>query len=168
MVENSPDEVVYYGAARFIVLDNLTSGLKYTYHVRATNLVGDGPWSDQYTFLMVNVPSQPLNLRVLKFDDTYVSFAWDQPLMNGGQALSGFNIYRQDCTNSVGEFVLLTDTPASQFNYIDTSITGGRTYNYVLTSYNVLGGESIHSNNITVTPIREPSGMTAPTEVTHD
>jgi len=88
------DEVVYYGQARFIVLDNLKSGKKYTYHVKATNLVGDGPWSDQYTFLMVDRPSQPLNLRVLKFDDTYVSLAWDQPIKNGGQALSGFKVYR--------------------------------------------------------------------------
>jgi hypothetical protein len=63
-VENVPDEVVYYGAERNIVLDNLVSGNKYTYRVKATNLVGDGAWSDQYTFLMVETPSQPLNLRV--------------------------------------------------------------------------------------------------------
>jgi hypothetical protein len=40
------DEVVYYGQALYIVLDNLQSGKKYSYHVRATNLVGDGEWSD--------------------------------------------------------------------------------------------------------------------------
>lgn len=79
-----PDQVVYYGSARQIVLDNLQSGKKFTYHVRATNLVGDGDWSDYYTFLMVEKPSQPLNLRVLSFDDTLVSLAWDQPLKNGG------------------------------------------------------------------------------------
>jgi hypothetical protein len=60
-----PDEVVYYGSARMIVLDNLTPGKKYTYHVRSTNLVGDGPWSDQYTFLMVDRPSSPLEFQVI-------------------------------------------------------------------------------------------------------
>ena len=51
--ENLSDIVVYYGQNRYIVLDNLDAGKRYTYHVRATNLVGDGEWSDQYTFLMV-------------------------------------------------------------------------------------------------------------------
>jgi hypothetical protein len=57
---------------------------------------------------------------------------------------------------------------ASQFSFIDTSVIGGRTYKYVVTSYNVLGGESIYSNNVNVTPSTRPSGMAAPTEVTHD
>jgi hypothetical protein len=46
-------------------------------------------------------------------------------------------------------------------------VTGGREYVYVVTSYNVLGGESQHSNQVKLSPIKEPSGMTAPTEVTH-
>ena len=66
------------------MFDNLKPGKKYTFHARATNLVGEGVWSDQYTFLMVDTPSQPLNLRVTGFDDSYVSLAWDQPLQNGG------------------------------------------------------------------------------------
>jgi hypothetical protein len=75
--ENLEDEVVYYGASLSIVLDNLISGRTYTYYVRATNLVGDGAWSSQYTFLIVEKPSAPLDLRVVSFDDTMVSIAWD-------------------------------------------------------------------------------------------
>jgi hypothetical protein len=107
VVENTPDEVVYYGGALEIVLDNLKSGRKYTYRCKATNLVGDGPWSDQYTFIMVDKPSEPLNLRVILFDDTQVKIAWNQPLRNGGQALSGFRVYRQDCTDAISTFELL-------------------------------------------------------------
>ena len=82
--ENQPDEIVYYGAERSIVLDNLSSGRTYTYHARATNLVGDGEWSNQYTFLIVQKPSQPLDLTVVSFDDTIVSLSWKNPLINGG------------------------------------------------------------------------------------
>ena len=77
VVENVPDEVVYYGPERSTVLDNLVLGRTYTYRAKATNLVGDGACSDQYTFLMAEKPSPPLNLRVLSFDDTYVSIAWN-------------------------------------------------------------------------------------------
>jgi len=55
--DNQPDEIVYYGSERSVVLDNLTPGRTYTYHARATNLVDDGDWSDQYTFLIVDKPS---------------------------------------------------------------------------------------------------------------
>jgi hypothetical protein len=58
--------------------------------------------------------------------------------------------------------------PASQFNLVDTTITGGNVYNYALTSYNEKGGESIYSNLVKVQPIKEPLGMFAPEEVTHD
>jgi hypothetical protein len=57
---------------------------------------------------------------------------------------------------------------ANQFFYSDSSITGGECYRYTITSYNVLGGESDYSNLLSVIPIKEPSGMTAPEEVTHD
>jgi len=82
--ENQPDEILYYGAETSTVLDNLISGRTQTYHVRATNLVGDGPWSDQYTFLIVEKPSQPLDLTVVAFDDSVVSLSWKQPIKNGG------------------------------------------------------------------------------------
>jgi hypothetical protein len=51
---------------------------------------------------------------------------------------------------------------------VDLNFTGGNKYKYALTSYNLLGGESIRSNEVIVTPSKAPSGMAAPTEVTHD
>ena len=62
--------------------------------IKATNLVGDGPWSNLYLFLIVDKPSEPLNLVVNSYDNTYVTFSWEQPVYNGGQALLGFKIYR--------------------------------------------------------------------------
>ncbi len=45
---------------------------------------------------------------------------------------------------------------------------GGRNYTYVVTSSNILGGESEQSNDVNVIPAKAPSGMAAPNEVTHD
>lgn len=75
------------------MVTGLTSGQEYTFKVKATNMVGDGPWSDLYQFLIVDKPSEPLNLQLISYDNTYVSFSWEQPVYNGGQPLLGFNIY---------------------------------------------------------------------------
>jgi hypothetical protein len=44
------DEILYYGPSRYTVLDNLISGRTYSFRVKATNLVGDGDWSNEYIF----------------------------------------------------------------------------------------------------------------------
>lgn len=140
--ENQADEIVYYGSERSVVLDNLIPGRTYTYHARATNLVGDGDWSDQYTFLIVDKPSQPLNLRTVHVDKTLVSIAWDQPLRTGGQPITNFNIYRRDCDMPLQSLNLLVSLPASHFSFVDSTIIGGHCYWYFASASNVLGGES--------------------------
>lgn len=57
--------------------------------------------------------------------------------------------------------------PASQFAFTETVI-GGKKYEYYVTAFNSLGGESKRSISFKVTPIKVPSGMVAPTRVTHD
>jgi hypothetical protein len=75
--ENQADEIMYFGANNYIVLDELTSGRLYSFRVQATNLVGTGIWSDQYTFLVVDKPTSPLDLRCLEFDDKMTVLKWD-------------------------------------------------------------------------------------------
>ena len=57
--------------------------------------------------------------------------------------------------------------PASQFAYTDMTVDGGLPYKYHVTAYNQLGGESAASHPFEVTTITVPSGMDAPTRVTH-
>ena len=77
-------------------------------------------------------------------------------------------MYRQNCALAESDFELIDSLPASQFQYTDSSISGGQTYEFHVTGYNVIGGESTQSQSFKVTPIQVPSGMTAPTRVTHD
>ena len=62
---------------------------------------------------------------------------------------------------------MLTTLPPSQFSYTDGDVVGGKDYKYYVTAYNQLGGESSASQSFEVTPITVPTGMTAPTRVTH-
>ena len=75
--------MVYFGSALQTVVTNLEAGEEYTFKVKATSMVGDGPWSNLYQFLIVDKPSEPLNLEVISFDNTFVSFKWEQPAYNG-------------------------------------------------------------------------------------
>ena len=108
MTDNQDDSVEYFGSGLSAVVIDLQPGQEYAFRVKATSLVGDGPWSDLYQFLIVDKPSSPLNLMLISFDNTEVSFSWEQPIYNGGQALSGFNIYIQDCSDPDNDPQLLT------------------------------------------------------------
>lgn len=66
---------------------DLQAGKQYTFRVKATTLVGDSQWSDQYSFLIVDEPTPPLNTAMVGYDNTFVSMTWSQPRYNGGQAL---------------------------------------------------------------------------------
>jgi hypothetical protein len=100
------------------------------------------------------------------FESTYVSFSWEQPLFNGGQALSGFKLYRQECSDSLSAAVLIETVPPSQFEYTDTTTTGDLLYYYTVVAFNQIGGDSPSSVQAQVTPITVPSGLPAPTLVT--
>jgi hypothetical protein len=75
--ENEDDQVVYYGSAVSTVLEGLTAGTEYEFKILATTAVGDSPWStNRYKFLIVDLPTPPLDLHLISFDDTFVSIKW--------------------------------------------------------------------------------------------
>jgi hypothetical protein len=136
VIENDDDVVMYYGAANSAVVLDLATGSTYWFKVKATSAVGDGDWSALSTFLIVDAPSPPFNVQLAAFDNTLVTLTWSQPLSNGGQALTGFKVYRRDCSEVDNEASELFTAPAGQFLYTDTTITGGDCYAYFVTSQN--------------------------------
>lgn len=97
--ENEQDEVVYHGSVTNAIVEGLTAGQEYQFRVKATTMVGESAWSaENYKFLIVDVPTPPLNLELIAFDDTFVSWKWQSPISSGGQPLSGFKVYREDCS----------------------------------------------------------------------
>ena len=83
--ENEEDEVVYHGSTMSTVLEGLYSGTEYEFKILTTTMVGNSPWSTKkYKFLIVDLPSPPLDLLLVAFDDTYVTVKWQAPMSSGG------------------------------------------------------------------------------------
>lgn len=163
--DNEEDEVVYYGTSTSATILGLDIGTTYYFKVAASNAVGEGPESDYYGFLIVEPPSAPLNIETDSYDNSFVTFSWELPLSNGGQALSGFKVYRESCTDSTASPSLLATLNANQFSHTDSTVNGGECYQFFVKAYNALGGDGAQSSYLKLTPITVPTGMTAPTEV---
>jgi hypothetical protein len=85
-----------------------------------TTLVGDSDWSiNRFTFLIAAAPSPPLSLELVAFDNSFVSFRWQQPQSDGGQPISAFKIYREDLSLSDTEPVIMASVSSNTFSYSD-------------------------------------------------
>jgi len=111
--DNQDDTVVYYGTSNQATASDLITGQTYFFKVSAINELGEGDASDIYAFLIVEPPTSPLNVAVDDFDNTFVTISWELPLMNGGQAISGFKVYQENCEDSTQTPTLLSTEVAS-------------------------------------------------------
>ncbi len=148
-VQNNVDDIVkYYGSSTSTTVTGLSAGTEYTFKVVAINLVGEGTYSSEYKFLIVDVPTPPLNLAVSSYTNVQIVLTWEMPLFNGGQAITGFKVYRRALSDSTAEHSLLTTVSASTFTYTDSAVTGGAEYSYYVVAYNTLGGDSEPSTHV--------------------
>lgn len=91
--------------------------------------------------IFVPTPSQPLNL-IAAPGNTQISLSWD-----GIQSATGYNVKRSLTPGGPYETIRTTvDT-----SFIDTTVTNGTTYYYIVTAVNS-GGESKNSNEASATP----------------
>lgn len=87
-----------------------------------------------------------------------VTLAWSWAQGTGDPA-TGFHVQRSATTG--GPYTIVGTTPVSTLTYLDTSVTVGSTYYYVVTSYNP-GGDSAKSTEVScVIPFQIPTAPTA-------
>jgi hypothetical protein len=91
-------------------------------------------------------PAAPTGLAATAGNET-VSLNWDD---NGEADLDGYNVYRS--TTSGSGYGKLNVALVSDSNYIDSTVTNGIPYFYVVTAVDNNGHESINSNEATATP----------------
>lgn len=77
-------------------------------------------------------------------------------------AVAGYNVYRG--TNPPGNegATPINGSLVTSTTYVDTLVSAGQRFDYVVTAVSSQGVESVHSNEVTVTvPIQPPTNLVA-------
>ncbi|MEO9308550.1 MAG: fibronectin type III domain-containing protein, partial [Nitrososphaera sp.] len=138
----------------------LVPGQTYYYTIKAFNISGLSPSSNE-VYLIVS-PVSPSKLTATP-GNNQVSLSWTAPTSNGGSSITGYNIYRG--TTAGGESATPIATGVTSTSFVDTGVTNGQTYYYVIKAVNS-GGMSYASNEASATlyaaaPPSAPSALTA-------
>lgn len=89
--------------------------------------------------------------------DDKVSLSWDA----GASPNVTYNVYRrQGACSTAGQFTKINTTPVTPLTFLDTNVSAGTTYCYVVTSVDVGGIESVPSNSLTVSLPARPAPPT--------
>jgi len=130
---------------------NVTAGVTYVYKIGAVNDAGEGIISDGKGAIPYTEPDAPTIL--IKSNISKIALSWTIPNSNGAN-ITGYNIYRGLKPGS--ETILLQGHFNGTPSWIDTNITLGTKY-YYLVSANNIAGEGQRSNEISTTPIAVPN-----------
>jgi predicted phage tail protein len=119
----------------------LINGQTYYYMIRAENVQGVGPNSNE-AFATPgqagNVPSAPQNLAAAA-GDSYVTLTWYAPSQSGSSAITAYKVYRG---TTPGSETLLA-TLGNVLTYTDASLTNDQTYYYRVSAVNSAGEGSL-------------------------
>jgi predicted phage tail protein len=131
----------------------VTNGQTYYYVIRAVNSAGASSASNEANATPSSPPSSPSALTAVP-GDSQVSLSWTAPTSNGGSAITGYNIYRG--TTAGGESATPIATGVTSTSFVDTGVTNGQTYYYVIRAVNSAGASSA-SNEANATPTASTS-----------
>ncbi len=95
--------------------------------------------------------------------DGQVSLTWNA---NGESDLDGYNVYRG--TASGGPYTQLNGVSVTSPSYLDTGVTNGTTYFYVVTAVDTSSNESADSAEASATPAAPGAGGVILSEVLYD
>ena len=123
----------------------LTNGTTYYYVVSASNTAGESPNSNQASATPTAGPSPPAAPTGLTATagDGQVLLSW-----NASSGATSYNVKRSTVTG--GPYTTIA-TGVTATSYINTGLTNGTTYYYVVSAVNT-GGESPNSTQVSATP----------------
>ena len=122
-------------------------GGQYKYIVLANSAKGPGIPSSSVTVAIPQVPDTPLDLKVMGVSTSWVLMSWS----GVAPPVDGYSILRRTGQNP---FVSIATIPVgAMYQYVDTNLTPGTTYDYQLVAYNIAGNS-------------KPAGVTATTRLT--
>jgi fibronectin type 3 domain-containing protein len=129
----------------------VSNGITYWYNVTAVNAEGEGPSSNQVSTTPATVPTAPLN-PLLVPGNSQISVSWETPADDGGSPIIRYRIYRRFAS---GSFINIRNV-SSVLLYLDSNVTNGITYFYIILAVNG-EGESVASVEVSTTPLAVPN-----------
>jgi len=139
---NSDISAVYSdtGLARFT---------QYSYKATAVNRVGESAVTSFANATTYDVPNSPTSLTATPISATRIDLSWVTPTNNGGSAITGYRIERNQTTIDAWG-TLVNNTGTTTTTYSDTAITQNHQERYRVAAWNIFGLGS-YSNNATAT-----------------
>ena len=144
-VISSPGGKTASGADSTITVTGLTNGTAYTFTVRATNALGNGPWSNHSKSVTpATTPGAPLNVKA-KAGNAEATVSFKAPASNGS-AITGYTV----ASNPSGG----VDANAGKTSTTHTvkGLTNGTAYTFTVTATNKIGTGPASTASSPVTP----------------
>jgi fibronectin type 3 domain-containing protein len=113
--------------------EDLTNGITYYYAVQAFNDLGDSLLSEIQSTMPQGVPDAPTDLTA-ESGDGVVTLTWTPPVMDGGDPIIGYHIYRAVGVGSLTHLIQVNET-----TFVDTGVANGETYTYRVAAVNGIG-----------------------------
>jgi fibronectin type 3 domain-containing protein len=128
---------------------NLNGGTEYLYRLRTVNTAGVSSYSATQAVMVPQPPVAPTNVNAT-IGTTNAVIRWTENSTNA----DGFRIYRK--TGAAGTFELIFTLPAAgagNYEYNDTALAAGRSYDYHIQAYNIAGYSDFGGISITTLPV---------------
>ena len=137
----------------------LANGTTYRARVRASNAIGDGPWSAwSADFEPGAVPMAP-GTPVASTGDASISSSWAAPSDDGGFTISNYEMHLNDETAGTDVYI---DTGSNRTETLN-GLANGHTYRLRVRAENSLGTGPWSGWSPSVIPVTTPSAPTGPT-----
>jgi hypothetical protein len=134
-----PSTATVSAGAATATFDATASAVSATQNITLT--ASSGGASQTYSIQLVGTGGQTTQQHKVQLD-------WNAP-GSSTSTIAGYNVYR--ATLGVSSYALLTSSLDTQMTYTDAGVLSGSTYNYVVTSVDSTGIESIPSASTQVT-----------------
>lgn len=145
-------------------ITGLTNGVSYNFDVTAVNADGESaPSAPSNTVTPSTVPGAPTAVTSSEGSSSNINVSWTAPASNGGSALTSYNIYVYNATNTtlVEE---ITGLSAASTTASITGLTIGTSYDFTVSAVNA-NGEGVQSAPSNATTLladpNAPTGVSA-------
>jgi hypothetical protein len=158
-VTSNPGGITVSGSGSPLTVTGLINGVKYTFTVTATNLIGTGADSDASAEVKpTGAPGAPTGVTATAGDgQAEVSFT--APANDGGSAIISYTV----TANPGGKTVTGNGSPLTV-----TGLTNGTAYTFTVTATNAAGTGTASAASLSITPAVVPNAPTGVTAVSGD